>query len=256
MSLGGRCADFATIIQPTHKGVLGIDECGHHHLPDCRRHLQDCPGGARIRNIRVPEVAQADPFNIRHDENRQVELVPERLPLALVGVIIPTDPMTGFTHEQITALPLQESDHVPTVKLQYHEGVYHRGLPCGQDYPHLDRRLRRLVVFLHWFTTAVSIERWLPIQGITFPGVVDVFRVGVIGRGTAQKAVWPDCRSRRASGVGGSSAPWLGMVHASPISTSDGWIAYIAWSMVGRGNIAFMLTYHLSSTVITSGPLI
>ena len=46
-------------------------------------------------------------------------------------------------NEHITELPLQESDRVPTVKLQYN----HRGLPCGQDYPHVDRRLRSLVVF-------------------------------------------------------------------------------------------------------------
>ena len=56
--------------------------------------------------------------------------------------------MNEFIHEHITALLSQESDHVPTVKLQYHEGVNHRGLPCGQDYPHVDGRLRHLVVFL------------------------------------------------------------------------------------------------------------
>ena len=77
-----------------------------------------------------------------------MELVLERLPLPLSGVAILADPMAGLIHEHIIALLSQESDHVPAVKLQYHERVNHRGLPCGKDYPHLDRRLRRLVVFL------------------------------------------------------------------------------------------------------------
>ena len=77
-----------------------------------------------------------------------MELVPERLPLPLASVTIPADPMAGLIHEHIKALPSQESDHVPTVKLQYQERVGYRGLPCGKDYPHVDRRLRRLVVFL------------------------------------------------------------------------------------------------------------
>ena len=107
-----------------------------------------CLWQTSFRNIRVPEAAHAHPFDIRPDENRKVELVPERLPMPPAGITIPADPMAGLIHEHITGLPSQESDHVPTVKLQYHERVNHRGLPCGKDYPHLDRRLRRLVVFL------------------------------------------------------------------------------------------------------------
>ena len=58
-----------------------------------------------------------------------MELVPERLPLPLAAVTIPADPMAGLIHEHITALLSQESEHVPAVKLQYHERVNHRGVP-------------------------------------------------------------------------------------------------------------------------------
>ena len=64
---------------------------------------------------------------------------------------------------------------------------------------------------------------------------------GSLDVGTGQKAVGPGSRSRMAYGIGGSSAPWLGMVYPSPISTSHGWITHIARSMAGRGHIAFPL---------------
>ena len=78
----------------------------------------------------------------------------------MVGITIPADPMTGFIHELITALPSQEADHVPTVQLHYHEGVTHIGVPCGQEYPHVDKRLTRLVVNIQLLTTFLRMERW------------------------------------------------------------------------------------------------
>ena len=80
-----------------------------------------------------------------------MELVPQRALLPLAGVTIPVDPMAGLFHEHITVLPSQESHHVPTVNLRYHEGVNHRGVPCGKDYAQLDRRLRHLLIFLQLF---------------------------------------------------------------------------------------------------------
>ena len=54
---------------------------------------------------------------------------------------------------------------MPAIKLHYHEGIYHWGLLCGQDDPHMDRWLGLCMMFLHQVHNSSELMRWFPVQG-------------------------------------------------------------------------------------------
>ena len=101
----------------------------------------------------------------------------------------------------------------------------------------------------------MSTVRWFPVQGSRLRVSPTRFGLGSLDVGTAQKAVWPGHNSWTDAGIGGSNAPWLGTVHPSTISTSQGRIEYIVWSIAECGQTAFPSFYHMSSTLVPGRPL-